>query len=105
MKIEVGEKEYTLGYPTRKDAVNAEYNGLDITQAGKVIILTETLFYTGLLAKQPEMTRKRAVELLEQYMSEGGEIEEITQFLLNEYVSFTKSQDGKKRKKAKIIEM
>lgn len=105
MEIEVGEKVYKLGYPTRKDAKNAEVNGLDITNAGKVLILTETLFYTGLLAKQPEITREEAVELLEQYMSEGGETEEITQFLINEYVAFTKSPNGKKKKKAKIVEM
>lgn len=105
MKIEVGEKEYTLGYPTRKDAKNAEINGLDITNAGKVLILTETLFYTGLLAKQPEITREEAEELLEKYIAEGGEAEEITQFLISEYVAFTKSPDGKKKKKAQIVEM
>lgn len=105
MKIEVGDKEYTLGYPTRNDAKIAEMNGLDITNAGKVITLTETLFFTGLLAKQPEITRERAVELLEQYIAEGGETEEITQFLISEYVAFTKSPNGKKKKKAKIVEM
>lgn len=105
MKIEVGEKEYILGYPTRKDAKNAEINGLDITNAGKVLILTETLFYTGLLAKQPEITREEAEELLEKYIAEGGEAEEITQFLISEYVAFTKSPDGKKKKKAQIVEM
>ena len=105
MKIEVGDKEYTLGYPTRKDAIKAEMNGLDITDAGKILSLTEILFYTGLLAKQPEITRDEAVELLEKYIVEGGETEEITQFLINEYVAFTKSPDGKKKKKAKIVEM
>lgn len=105
MKIDVGGKEYLLGYPTRKDVVNAENNGLDITNAGKIISLTETLFYTGLLAKQPEMTKEEAVKLLEQYISEGGATEDIVQFLLNEYVAFTKSPDGKKKKKAKIVEM
>lgn len=105
MKIDVGGKEYTLGYPTRKDAVNAEINGLDITNAGKVISLTETLFYTGLLAKHPEITREESVELLEQYIAEGGATEDITQFLLSEYVAFTKSPNGKKKKKAKIVEM
>lgn len=105
MKIRVGEEEYTLGYPTRRDAVNAEINGLDITNAGKVVMLTETLFHTGLLAKQPETTREKAVELLEKYIAEDGDTEEITKFLLNEYVAFTKSPDGKKKKKAKIVEM
>lgn len=105
IEIEVGEKKYELGYPTRKDAVRAEAEGLDITEAGKVITMTEVLFYTGLLAKQPEITREEAIELLEQYIAEGGIAEEITQFLISEYVAFSKSPDGKKRKKAKIVEM
>lgn len=105
IKIEVGNKEYVLGYPTRKDAVNAEINGLDITNAGKILSLTETLFYTGLLAKQSNITREESVELLEKYIAEGGETEEITQFLISEYMAFTKSPDGKNKKKAKIVEM
>lgn len=105
MKIEVGTKEYLLGYPTRKDAKIAEINGLDITEAGKVLLLTDTLFYTGLLAKQPEITREQAIELLEKYIAEGGETTEITQFLIGEYMAFTKSPDGKKKKEAKIVEM
>lgn len=104
MKIKVGEDNYILGYPTRQDAVNAEANGLDVTNAGKILTLTETLFYTGLVAKQPEITREKAIELLEQYTAEGGDTEEITQFLISEYTAFIKSPNGKK-KKAKIVEM
>lgn len=51
------------------------------------------------------MTKDEADELLEEYVSEGGDISEITQFLVNQYVAFTKSPNGKKKKKAKIIEM
>lgn len=105
IKIEIGDKEYTLGYPTRKDAIKAEVNGLDITNAGKILSLTEVLFYTGLLAKQPEITKEASNELLEEYLQEGGELEEITQFLINEYMAFMKSPDGKKKKKAKIVEV
>ena len=105
LEIEVGEKKYYLGYPTRKDAIVAENNGLDVTEAGKIITLSDKLFYTGLLAKQPKMTKDEADEILEEYVSEGGDIAEITQFLVNQYVAFTKSPTGKKKKKAKIIEM
>lgn len=105
MKIEVGDKEYSLGFPTRASAVKAEVEGLDITNAGKILSLTETLFYTGLLARNPLMTREEAIEILEKYAAEGGELEEITQFLINEYAAFIKSPDGKKKKKAKIVEM
>ncbi len=105
MKIEVGGTDYILGYPTRKDAVNAENNGLDVTSAGKIVSLTETLFYTGLLAKQPIISKEKAIEILEQYIAENGDIEEITQFLINEYTAFIQSPNGKKKKKAKIVEM
>lgn len=105
LEIEVGEKKYYLGYPTRKDAINAENNGLDITEAGKIISLSDKLFYTGLLAKQPKTTNDEADEIFQQYVSEGGDVTEITQFLVNQYVAFTKSPNGKKKKKAKIIEM
>ena len=104
MQIKIGEKDYMLGYPTRQDAVNAELNGLDVTNVGKILVVTETLFYTGLIAKQPEITREKAIELLEQYRKENGDVEEITQFLINEYMAFIKSPNGKK-KKAKIVEM
>jgi len=104
MKIEIENKEYILGYPTRKDAIKAEMNGLDVTEAGKILSLSETLFFTGLLAKQPDISRKKADELLDKYLEEGGELEEITQFLINEYSAFIKSPNGKK-KKAKIVEM
>ena len=43
-------------------------------------------------------------ESLDKYLEEGGEIEEVVQFLMNEYVAFTKSPEGKK-KKAKIVEI
>ena len=80
-------------------------HGLDITEAGKILSLTDTLFYTGLLAKQEKITREMSNELLEQYIEEDGEIEEITQFLINEYTAFMKSPNGKKKKKAKIVEV
>lgn len=102
MKIKIGEKEYRLGYPTRNDAIVAEYNGLDITQAGKVVSLSETLFYTGLLARQKDITRDEADKLMEQYISEDGDLKEITNFLMNQYMGFFQAKNGKK--KATIVE-
>lgn len=106
MKITVGDKEYKLGYPTRKDAKIAEDNGLDlVNNGGKLITLNDKIFYTGLLAKQPSMTEYEAVGILEAYRNEGGDVDEIIQFLTEEYMAFIKSPDGKKKKKAQIIEM
>lgn len=107
MKIEVGDKEYTLGFPTRKDAKRAEDRGLDLaTNNGKVITVMDKVFYTGLLAKHPSMTEYEAEKLYEKYREEGGDINEVIQFLVDEYLGFSKSPEANTvKKKAKIIEM
>ena len=106
IEIEVNEKKYILGYPTRKDAINAEQNGLDIiNDNGKVLTLSSKLFYTSLLAKQPKITEEKASVIMQDYIDEGGDIDEIIQFLTEQYMAFITSPDGKKKKKAKIIEI
>lgn len=109
LKIEVGDKEYTLGYPTRNDAKVAEQNGVDlINNGGKLITLNDKIFFTGLLAKHPSMTEYEAIDIMEKYKKEGGDIDEVITFLTNEYMAFIKSPDGtvkKKSKKAKVVEM
>ena len=107
MEIEIGEKTYKLGFPTRKAAIKAEQNGLDmVNTGGKVLTTADKLFYTGLLAEQPEMDEETATNLLEQYISEGGDQAEITTFLTNEYLNFFASPTSKKqKKKAKIIKI
>lgn len=42
---------------------------------------------------------------MQKYIDEGGEIDEIIQFLTEQFVAFMKSPVGNKKKKAKIIEM
>ena len=106
IEIEVGEQTYKLGFPTRDDAVKAEDNGLVLTEIeNKPIKVSEKLFYTGLLAKQPTTTEEEAKKILEQYLEEGGEIGEINNFLIKQYVGLQQSQNGKKKKKAKIIKI
>lgn len=106
MEIEVGDKKYILGYPTRKDAKIAEDYGLDlISNGGKLITLNDKVFFTGLLAKHPSITEHEAVKIMEQYKSEEGDIDEIINFLTEQYMAFIKSPEGKKKKKAKIVEM
>lgn len=106
MKIEVGDKEYKLGYPTRKDVKVAEQNGLDlINNGGKLITLNDKIFYTGLLANHVTMTEYEAENIMEQYKRENGDIDEVIKFLTEEYMAFIKSPEGKKLKKAKIVEI
>lgn len=92
-----------LGYPTPKDALHAEDMGLDVTNTNKLLNMTTTLFWTGLLAKQPNVTKDEGIAIMYDYISEDGDLEEVTKFLVEEFVAFTKSPDGKKKKKAKII--
>lgn len=106
LEIEIGEQTYKLGFPTRDDAVRAEDKGLVITQLEtKPIKVSEKLFYTSLLAKQPSITEEEAKKLLEQYIEEGGAIGEINDFLIGQYVGLQQSQDGKKKKKVKIVKV
>ena len=106
MTIEVGEKEYKLGFPNRKAVKIAEEKGLDvINNLDKIISLTDKLFYTGLLAFQENIKEEEAEILLEKYIDEGGEPEEILTFLTEEYMGFIKSPEAKKKKKAKIVKI
>ena len=105
MEIEVKGKTYLLGYPTPKDALHAEDMGLNVTDTSKLLNMATTLFWTGLLAKQPNITKDEGVEIMYDYINENGDLEEVTKFLVEQFVAFTKSPDGTKKKKAKIITM
>lgn len=106
LEIEVKDKTYLLGYPTRKDALRAENEGLDVINGtSKLLGFSTKLFYTALLAKQPSINEEEAEKIMDDYIEEGGDLEEIITFLSEQYVGFTKSQSKKKKKKAKIITM
>lgn len=103
LEIEVKDKTYLLGFPTRKDAIRAEEEGLDVINGtSKLLSFSTKLFYTALLAKQPLIKEDKAEEIMQDYIDEGGDLEEIITFLSEQYVGFTKSQK-KKKKKAKIV--
>ena len=101
--IEVGEKEYKLGFPTRKDAKIAEEHGLTLNNLDKAITIQDIVFYTGLLSNHPSMTPYEAERIAEQYESEDGDLEEIREFLVNQYKTFIQSPDGAKKKKMKLV--
>lgn len=106
MVIEIEGKEYKLGYPTRKDAVNAENHGLRLLQLeNSPLAVSEQLFYTGLLANHSSIEPDEASKLLVKYLEEGGDVGEINEFLIKQYSAFQQSPDGKKKKKVKIIKM
>ena len=103
--IDIEGKEYKLGYPTRKAVKIAEEKGLNVVDSmNKLITVTDKLFYTGLLAFQ-DISEKEAEELLDKYIEEGGDTDEIVSFLSEQYMAFIQSPEGKKKKKAKIIQI
>lgn len=106
-KIEVEGKEYILAFPTRKDAENAERLGFCLTlMETQPLIQMDKLFHSALLAKQPDITADEATEIREKFQEENGDIGDVNSFLVQQYMVFFKSPDGKKKmKKAKIIEI
>lgn len=107
IKIEVGEKEYLLGFPTRKDAKFAEIKGLNLADTSQTLVLADKLFYTGMLAKQPEITEEEAEKIEEEFIENGGVLEDVISFLSQSYLAFMQSPAPKKnaKKKAIIIEI
>lgn len=106
MVIEIEEKEYKLGFKSRTGVKEAEEHGLNLSEIeAKPVTVTAKLFYTGLLANQPDITEEEADRLLDKYVEEGGDIGEINAFLLGQIVGLQKSPNTKKKKKAKIIKM
>ena len=107
IKIEVGENEYVLGFPTRKDAKFAEARGLNLLETSQTLVLADKLFYTGMLAKQPEITEEEAEKIEEPFIEEGGMLEDVISFLSQQYLAFIQSPSPKKnaKKKSMIIEM
>ena len=96
--IEVEGKEYKLGYPTRKSAKKAEEKGLDISSTSKLLTLTDKLFYTGLYSYQEYITEEEAERIEEKFIENGGNLEEITKFLTEQFVAFIKSPNGQEVK-------
>lgn len=107
IEIELNDgKTYKLGYPTRKDVKYAESKGLDITNAGKAVSFYDTLYYTSFLANHPSMSEYEAQKIIEKYSEEGGDLEEIQKFLIEQYSNFIKSPANSQVKKtARIINM
>lgn len=49
------------------------------------------------------MTEEKADELLDKYINEGGDMEEVNTFLSTQYSNFIKSPTAKTIKKMRII--
>lgn len=101
--IDINGTEYTLRL-TRDAVKKIEAKGFDIQEfAKKPITMIDILWFGGFIPEYPTMSIDKTTELLEQYQSEGGDIQEIIQFLAEEYAGFANAPtDTKSVKKAKI---
>jgi hypothetical protein len=98
IKLNIGDKDYFLGFPTRLSVRRAEQHGLDITKIKGVLSIADNVFYTALLEKQPKMTAKEADGLIDLLMEEGKyDYNEIIAELTNEVTLFYKTQEGQKK--------
>lgn len=91
-KITVDGKEYKLGFPTRRDAKNAEKKGFNITDTNKLLTFTDKLFYVGLLSYHASMTEDEAEKIEEKFINEDGDINEVIKFLTDQFVAFINPQ-------------
>lgn len=102
--IEINDKEYTLCL-TREAVKKIEAMGFNIQNfIQKPITYQDILWYGGFIAKHPEVNPNLAIKLMESY-SEDGDVDEVLEFLSEEYSNFVNAptDTASKKKKAKIV--
>lgn len=102
--IEIKDKEYTLCL-TREAVKEIEKLGFNIQSfMNKPITYMDILWYGGFIAKHKNVNQNLSVKLLESYKEEGGDVNEVIEFLASEYSNFVNAPtDTKATKKAKIV--
>ncbi len=102
--IEIGDKEYTLCL-TREAIKEMESLGFNIQEfMAKPITYMDILWYGGFYAKHKNINKTKALNLQDQYKAEGGDVNEVIEFLATEYANFVNAPtDTKPTKKAKIV--
>lgn len=102
--IEIKDKEYTLCL-TREAVKKIEAMGFNIQNfIQKPITYQDILWYGGFVAKHPDVNPNLAIKLMESY-SEDGDVDEVLEFLSEEYSNFVNApaDTASKKKKAKIV--
>lgn len=105
--IEIKDKEYTLCL-TREAVKQIENMGFNIQNfIQKPITYQDILWYGGFVANHSTVNPNLAIKLMETYKEEGGDVNEVLEFLSEEYSNFvnapTDTASKKKMKKAKIV--
>ena len=102
--IEINEKEYTLCL-TREAIKKIEGMGFNIQNfIQKPITYQDILWYGGFVAYHPDVNPNLAIKLMENY-SQDGDVNEVLEFLSEEYSNFVNApaDTASKKKKAKIV--
>ena len=105
--IEIKDKEYTLCL-TREAVKQIENMGFNIQNfIQKPITYQDILWYGGFIANHSNVNPNLSIKLMESYKEEGGDVNEVLEFLSEEYSNFvnapTDTASKKKMKKAKIV--
>lgn len=102
--IEIGGNEYTLCL-TRESIKEMEKQGFNIQDfMAKPITYMDILWVGGFYANHRNINKTKALNLQDEYKKEGGDVNEVIEFLVNEYANFVNAPaDTKSVKKAKIV--
>lgn len=102
--INVGEKDYTLCL-NRNAIKEMEKLGFNIqTFMAKPVTQMDVLWYGGFLTKHKNLSQNTVLGLLDKYREEGGDVNEVIEFLAEEYSNFVNAPtDTKAKKKATIV--
>lgn len=102
--ITINDKEYTLCL-TREAVKKIESMGFNIQNfIQKPITYQDILWYGGFVAKHPDVNSNLAIKLMESYREDEGDVNEVLEFLSEEYSNFVNAPaDTASKKKAKIV--
>lgn len=104
--ISIKDNDYTIRI-NRESIVWLEQNGFNMADfENKPLLTIELLWVAGFRMNHPTLSRADALELMEEYKEEGGDIMEIARFVAEEYSSFMSALSvTKSKKKATIAEV
>lgn len=103
-EIEISEKTYTLEL-NRNSIKWLEANGFVAEEFDiKPLTYIDLLWTSGFVKNHPNLTDIEVLSLLDKYESEGGDVQEVINFLGEEYRNFilALADTKSKKKKAKI---
>lgn len=100
--IDVEEKEYKFALD-RNEIVRAEKMGFKLKEIENSPVTQISLFWlVGLHKFHPNLNEKQALGLFDKYIDEGGDVNEVIEFLSNEYAAFFQTTQADTKKKARV---